>query len=45
MILESEEGVLRGDDRSFATRSDRGWMPPSVDDVDTVTRERAEGRI
>lgn len=44
-LLENEEEAMRVGDRSFASRADRGWMPPTLEDVETVTEECAKGKI
>ena len=41
-ITEETAAVLRGEDNAFGVRIDRGWSPPTVDDVDAVTRKAEE---
>ncbi len=41
-LLASHEAALRGSDAIFGDRTDRAWLPPSKDDVDTVTEAHAE---
>ena len=38
-ILKTHEDAMRGNSSMFGSRSDRGWVPPSTDDVDTLTDE------
>jgi len=37
-IREEVEALLRGEDPAYGSRSDRGWSPPTLDDVDAATR-------
>jgi CPA2 family monovalent cation:H+ antiporter-2 len=37
-IMASREAQLKGGARGFKSRSDRGWVPPSISDVDSVTQ-------
>ena len=32
-FMASLEGAMQGSSSIFSTRSDRGWMPPTLDDV------------
>ena len=41
-ILKSHEDAMRGSSAIFGSRNERGWSPPSVDDVETATAEAAE---
>ncbi len=41
-LLASHEAAVRGSSTIFGNRNDRGWLPPTKDDVDTVTSEHAE---
>ena len=43
-FLASHEDAMRGSSAIFSSRSERGWIPPSVDDVDTATAEAAESK-
>ncbi len=43
-FLASHEDAMRGSTAIFGSRSERGWIPPSVDDVDTATTEAAESK-
>jgi CPA2 family monovalent cation:H+ antiporter-2 len=38
-LLAGIEAALRGSSAAFGGRSDRGWVPPSTDDVDTAVSE------
>ncbi|MEO0995815.1 MAG: NAD-binding protein, partial [Pseudomonadota bacterium] len=38
-IRKATEALMRGEDTAFGVRADRGWSPPSLDDVETVTQE------
>lgn len=38
-VREETEALLRGEDTAFAARADRGWSPPTPDDVDAVTSQ------
>ncbi len=38
-VFAEIEALMRGEDASFASASDRGWSPPSLDDVDAVTEK------
>ncbi|MGD8808017.1 MAG: cation:proton antiporter [Gammaproteobacteria bacterium] len=41
-FLASLDEALRGSTAIFGSRSDRGWLPPSKDDVDTVVAEHTD---
>jgi len=41
-FLASLDDALRGSSAIFGSRSERGWLPPSKDDVNTVISEHAE---
>jgi CPA2 family monovalent cation:H+ antiporter-2 len=41
-LLASVEEAMRGSSTAFGGRSDRGWLPPSLDDVEAVTAEHAD---
>ena len=38
-ILATHVDAMQGNSSMFGSRSDRGWMPPTSDDVDTLTDE------
>ena len=38
-VREENEAILRGKDRLFSNRTDRGWTPPTREDVNTVISE------
>ena len=38
-ILKTHQDAMRGNSSMFGSRSDRGWVPPSRVDVDTLTDE------
>ena len=38
-ILATHVDAMEGNSSMFGSRSDRGWVPPTVDDVDTLTEE------
>lgn len=40
-ILAAQEAALRGGPSEFGDRNDRAWVPPTQDDVDTVSAESA----
>ncbi len=40
--IASHEDAMRGSSAMFGSRSERGWIPPSVDNGDTATAEAAE---
>jgi CPA2 family monovalent cation:H+ antiporter-2 len=40
-LMTGIEAAMRGRGDAFGMRSDRGWVPPSKDDVDTVVAENA----
>ncbi|MEM9146082.1 MAG: cation:proton antiporter [Pseudomonadota bacterium] len=37
-VQAETEALMRGQDPAYANLTDRGWSPPSLDDVDAVTR-------
>ena len=41
-LSASHEDAMRGSAAIFGDRTERSWLPPSKDDVDTVTAENAE---
>ncbi|MGD8323240.1 MAG: cation:proton antiporter [Gammaproteobacteria bacterium] len=41
-LLAAEEAALRGESAVFGGRSERGWVPPTKDDVDAVIAEYAD---
>ena len=41
-LLATHEDAMRGGGAIFGGRHDRGWVPPSKDDVATVTAEHSE---
>ncbi|MEO0973600.1 MAG: NAD-binding protein, partial [Pseudomonadota bacterium] len=43
-LMEEREALLRGGGRGFKTRSDRGWMPPTLKDVASATAQEREER-
>jgi len=43
-LLASTEAVMRGGSAAFGGRSDRGWVPPSPDDVEAVRAGLDEAR-
>ena len=38
-VREETEAILQGNDRDYSSRSDRGWVPPSKQDVKAVIDE------
>ena len=38
-LMASHESAMRGSSAIFGDRTDRAWLPPSKDDVDTVTAQ------
>ena len=42
-VLASHEDAMRGSSTIFGSRNERGWMPPSLDDVATAEAESATG--
>jgi CPA2 family monovalent cation:H+ antiporter-2 len=38
-LLAAEEDELRGNSAKFGGRSERGWVPPTVDDVDAAAEQ------
>jgi len=41
-VLATHENAMRGSSAIFGSRSERGWVPPSKDDLSTVTAERTD---
>jgi len=41
-LLATHENAMRGSSAIFGSRSERGWVPPSKDDLSTVTAERTD---
>ena len=41
-IREENEAMLRGEDADYNARSDRGWSPPTLADVDAEKSRRGE---
>jgi CPA2 family monovalent cation:H+ antiporter-2 len=41
-VREESETILRGQDRIYRSRTDRGWTPPSKKDVEAVIEEAKE---
>lgn len=39
VVRAENEAMLQGKDRAYSSRSDRGWSPPTKEDVKTVIRE------
>ncbi len=42
-LMEEREAELKGDGRGFHSRSDRGWTPPTLKDVDAEASANEEG--
>jgi len=40
-LMEKHEAQIFGKGRAYATRTDRGWSPPTSEDVEAVTAEQA----
>ena len=41
-LMEEREAQIFGKGRAFATRTDRGWSPPTTKDVEAVTADQAK---
>ncbi len=44
-ILASHEGAMQGSAKSFGSRVERGWMPPSLDDEAASIADNAAGTV
>jgi CPA2 family monovalent cation:H+ antiporter-2 len=44
VFMANVEDAMRGSSAIFGTRNERGWVPPSQDDVKTVEQENENGR-
>ena len=38
-VRQENEAILRGKDRVYQNRTERGWVPPSTEDVETAIKE------
>ena len=43
-LMEEREAQIFAKGRAFATRTDRGWSPPTTDDVEAVTADAEQAR-
>ena len=43
-VREETEALLRGEDQAYAAGTDRAWSPPSLDDVEAVSRQSESER-
>ena len=44
VFMANVEDAMRCSSAIFGTRKERGWVPPSQDDVETVEQENDTGR-
>jgi CPA2 family monovalent cation:H+ antiporter-2 len=43
-FLDRDAEVMRGNSEAFASRLDRGWVPPTLDDLEAETEKDAQAR-